>query len=259
MRRSLTLAALLAAALAVGGLSGQEVRHAGQRAGRWRPRVAIKTLGPGLAVRQSGPIVYPWQINVVDRAHFNAAALLLQKGEPAEAIDEMKQIVANSPDEDAVPAAHLSIGNLLRESLSDPDGAVTEYKNVTGSLAFYAAEAIAKVFRDKKQPAQGAALIEELIPKARGIQPIALLLVTLSKLYDAAGDRAKAIQTLRRGRQLIPDNNDALFRLVSGKQIRKTLDEMARQKEAGKDAEADDLVEDIKTPWRRRARERREQ
>ncbi|MEW6355694.1 MAG: tetratricopeptide repeat protein [Planctomycetota bacterium] len=236
-------------------LLAQELRNDEQGRERGRPQFAVRTMGPGLAVRQSGPIMYPWQINVIDRAHFNAADLLVQKGEPAEAVEELRQIVQNSPDDEAVPGAHLSIGNILREAMNDPDGAVAEYRKATGPLACYAAEYIAEIYQGKKQPAEGAAVVEELLKNAQGAQSIALVLVTLSKLHEAAGDRTKAIQTLRRGGELIRDDKEALLRFVSEEQIRNTLEQMARMKEAGRDVDAKDLIEDIKNPWRRRMRD----
>ena len=182
----------------------------------------------------------------------------MQKGEPDEAIDELKQIIEKSPDEDAIPSAHLSIGNILSKTKGDPDAALAEYKQVKGTLANYAGDAIAQIFRERQRPAEGAAILEELLAEAKGARTIALLLVTLSKLYQEAGSAEKALAALRRGEELIPEDKGYVPRFMNSAYFKETLEKIAKAKENGNDQEAEELLDEIRNPWRKRIREIRD-
>lgn len=203
-----------------------------------------------MTLRANGPIMSPWRINALDQSRFDVAGLLAQKGELDEAAAELKAIADKSPEADAVACAHLSLGN-LRKATNDPEGALAEYRQAGGTFANYAARAIADIFSQKKQFLEGAVAVEELLGRATGARTIALILATLSKLYDAAGDRPKAIATLRSGRDRIPKDQIPASQFMSAASFRETLDAAALLKEQGKDTEAEDILADLETPWRR--------
>ena len=234
---------------------------------RGRPRGMAWMAGPGgglfmlgratpMPVRISGPIAYPYRVNIIDRARFGAADLLVQKNELDEAMAELTAIIEKSPDPTAVSCAHLSRANILSQHKNDPDAALAEYNKACDKLAALAGEGIARIYRESGEPARGAAVLERLVEQAEGAQAVAILLATAARLHLDAGDRQKAVDTLKRGPDLVRDADDRRVpRFMQAEQFRDILADMARLLAAEQDKEAEALMDDLRSPWRRRMRE----
>ncbi|NOZ23776.1 MAG: tetratricopeptide repeat protein [Planctomycetes bacterium] len=165
------------------------VEGAGGRDGRRFPRV----FGRGART-----VVKPNQANVVDRARFDTAELLVQQGEAAEAIDVLRKVVEASPDATAVSAAHLSIGNILRQQINDIKGAVAAYKEVAPPYDQLAENYIVATYRDTGEPLMALKVLEDVLKTAETPQRKARLLELIARLYQEQGEIDLAIETYRR-------------------------------------------------------------
>jgi len=194
--------------------------------------------------RTDGSCTYPYGLNIVDRARFSAAALLVEKGELDEAIAELESIAEESPDVDAVSAAHLSIGNIRCDRIGDFEGAIAEYRKVKGFLASHAAEGLARAYGSLGSHEQAARDVESLIEVAEGVRTKALILITLSDIYERAGQKQKAIETLRRVELL----KTAEPRTAPPFDFAGLLERIARCKEEGNEEEAQKLIGQLKDP-----------
>jgi len=187
----------------------------------------------GIIARKDGPCLYPRETNVIDLAEYD------------EAVSELRQIIEKSPDEDAVAAAHVSIGNIKRELIGDPAGAIEEYKQAGGFMAGYAADGLAAAYHDLDRDAEAVDAVRALIPGAKGLRTRAMLVITLSEIYEKCGRREKALAVLRNPPETADEEN-AFSRYVN---INAILGKIADMKEAGKEDEAAELIKRVKTGY----------
>ena len=81
-------------------------------------------------------------MNVIDKARFSIAEIEMKRDRYKEAITELERVANESPDDSAVSAAHLSMGNIYRTCLDEPTSALEHYTKVKGRLADIARIAI---------------------------------------------------------------------------------------------------------------------
>ena len=80
--------------------------------------------------REPGGLEAPIPLNPIDHARYAVARILLRKEQTTEAIKELEQVTANSPDRAAVAWTHLNMARLYRDRLGDVQKAVAEYRKV---------------------------------------------------------------------------------------------------------------------------------
>ena len=142
-------------------------------------------------------LVRPVGMNVVDEAQYSIAEIEIGRERYKEAIAELQRVVEKSPDENAVSAAGLSIGNVHREYLKDADASVEQYRQVKGDFADEARRAIVDTYRDAGDLEKAAAELEKLIAEVTDKREKVSLLREAANLYSESGNQDKAIAALR--------------------------------------------------------------
>ncbi|MEW6359465.1 MAG: hypothetical protein AB1696_24220 [Planctomycetota bacterium] len=183
----------------------------GQEAGRGEVRVEVEGQGVRVEVRgEEGrrfPMVFgregrcvikPYQINIVDRARFDIAELLVEKGDCTEAIAELMNICQDSPDATAASAAQLSIGNIRRQRLNDTEGAVAAYKLVMTGYDQLAENYIVATYRDIGEPMMALKALEGLLKTTETPVRKVRLLDLMARVYHELEELDLAIETYRR-------------------------------------------------------------
>jgi len=179
-----------------------EVEHDG---GERRVRIEVRGDGERRIVpfgmgrhRSRRTVIRPSRVNVVDGAYFEIAELLVNKQEYDEAIEELKRITAASPDPEAAGAAHLSMGHILRQKMGDTEGAIAEYRQVTGRYAETARREIVRAYEEVGEIGKAVAVLDEMLAKAEAPGDKAKILSDIAEVYKKSNDLDRAIETLRK-------------------------------------------------------------
>lgn len=206
---------------------------------------------PGL--KMEGAVVSPFEMNAVDQARFQIAALLVEQKKYEDAIGELFKTVEESPDENAVSAAHLTAGNIFRIYIKDIDKAVEQYREVKGKFRELAIKAIVDAYTEAGKPEEAIKEIEVLLANTQEPGQKIRLLNMEADVYRRSGKSDKAIEALRKITETITyDEAEALRKgwLDEEAQLEKIEERIRDLRAAGRHEEADRLqkeAEEIKT------------
>ena len=137
-------------------------------------------------------------MNVIDAAYYQIAEIHMEEEQHEEAAEQLAIIVAKSPVEEAVSAAHLNLAHLYRKHLQAPDKAIQEYRLVKGELRGRAIHELVNTYEEQDQWEEAAKSLEELLTETEDKHAKVGLLQMLAELCRRHGESEKAIAALRR-------------------------------------------------------------
>ena len=143
-------------------------------------------------------IVRSSRLNVIDAAYFDVASLLMVKEEYEEAVAELRKVIEGSPDADAISAAHLSAGNILRQKIGNIEEAVKEYKLVSGRYAEWATRQIVQAYEEIGETGKAIDVLKEMLATAGKPEEKVSLLRQMAEVYKKSKNTDMAIETLRK-------------------------------------------------------------
>ena len=139
----------------------------------------------------------PPSMNVVDETRYRIAAILIKKGDHGRAIRELRRVTTESPDPDAVSAAHLSIGNLYRLTGRDPGMAIDELEKVAGRYRLQALRAIVETHEELGELEEAFARLGAAVEESEGKASKVQFLSEMAELSQRHGLHERAIDILR--------------------------------------------------------------
>ena len=140
----------------------------------------------------------PGTMNVIDRARYTIASILIKQQRYGEAVEELQMIVEKSPDEETVAATHLNIGIIFHRHLNDSESAIQEFQKVTGRFADDALLAIIKTYEDMGNVQKAAETLEKAAAQAKDPGQKVKFLTEAANLYSRHNEDDKAIEVLRK-------------------------------------------------------------
>lgn len=165
-------------------------------------------------------LVRPGRINVVDRARYTIASILIKEEKHGEAIEELQRVAAKSPDPEVVSATHLNVGNIYLQLMNDPESALEHYEKVKGRLALEAMAGMVKACEAVGDAPRAADLLEKAAAEAKEPTKKAEILSGLAEFYQRHDQNDKAVAALRKITELVPYD-----------QAQRLLDETARHRD----------------------------
>ena len=167
----------------------------GQRVPMWQ-RPWFAGMGPGQAERGFLEMFVP--LNPIDQAHHAVAELLLQSKRDPDAIKELRNVIAKSPDKPAVAATHLNLGRIYRDRIGDTEKALAEYRKVQGDLSERALQEIVTLYVEMEDPAKAAEEMEAQLAKAKTPGEKVRLLNLIAEFHVRTDALDKAMATYGR-------------------------------------------------------------
>jgi len=152
--------------------------------------------------RGAAPFIPQVHVNPRDAARLAIAEIRHDRGEYQAAVEVLLQIIQDSPDEEAVAAAHFVAGRIYKENLLLPDKAAEQFLAVRGALAPEAIEQMVAMYDETGEPDQAFRLLrhaadsaEEPIDKAFYLGQLAGAFRRADKLEEALSVLEEVIAT----------------------------------------------------------------
>ena len=135
--------------------------------------------------------------NPRDAAIIRMAEILHKQGKNKEAIDTLAAVIKDSPEAQAVAAAHLDSARIYRKNLLLPDKAAEEFLAVRGPLSKIAIRELAEMYEESGEPEQAVALLKAARQKAASKLEELEIMTSIADIYERAGQSDNAIATLK--------------------------------------------------------------
>lgn len=197
----LLLASRLAAFAAEGDRWAPEPPGVAERLREFGEEAARGGLGPAereLFRFYQAARLYRASMNAVQSARYSIAELLLRRGDPKGAIEELNKVLASTKAPVIQDLTNINIARICREWLHDTDAALAHLRKVTGPLLPHARHAMVEFAANKPDPEAAAAMLQGFIAQAReGGEKLALL-HRLATLYVRSNMPQQALETYRR-------------------------------------------------------------
>lgn len=172
-----------------------------QGGGREGGREGGRGWGGGRAF-QASPFVRV-KMNPLDGAYQGMAEAYYAAKKYTEAVESLKSILDNSPDEEAKHAAHFNTATIYRRGLAYYTHAAPEYLKVKGVLRSRALRELVEMYQEANDPELAINTLTELAKATQDETEKVNILQTLAQAYTRLDRHDEAVQALKQIAQML--------------------------------------------------------